>query len=107
MNPSRSLRSWRDGRPSRVSDVIARVAHRRDIPAGLIVSNRRGSHEAPVVAARRECIFELRAMGFSLPQIGKYVGIHHSSVSYHLRDYRPPKLTFDYPVPDESGVWAI
>lgn len=38
--------------------------------------------------ARRKIIGRLRAQGYSLPQIGRWLRLHHTSVLYQLR--RPP-----------------
>ena len=61
--------------------------------------------EADAVAARREAALALRSMGYSYPQIGRWMNRHHTSilnlVGNRPQEYREPS------VPDLSGEWAI
>jgi chromosomal replication initiation ATPase DnaA len=78
-------------------------------------------HTDEVVAARRMAARELREMGFSFPQIGRYLGgLHHTSVmnlctakKQGKKRYGGRSVTTSTPVdcgntsPDLSGEWAI
>jgi len=44
------------------------------------------------VAARRDVMETLRAQGYSLPQIAKVFGMHHTSVIHSLRRMKKPEI---------------
>jgi chromosomal replication initiation ATPase DnaA len=56
-------------------------AHGR-VPLAVFADNR----DAGSVAARREVARMLRALGWSLPRIGRAMGRHHTAVLHMLRD---------------------
>lgn len=65
---------------------------------------------ASITAARREIIHKLNGMGFSLNQIGRWLGgMDHTSVAYLLKTRRKVRLDDlgPCPFPDLSGEWAI
>ncbi len=88
--------------PGAVRRVIAIAAEDHKVSAGMILSKNR---EQPVVLARRQTCQILRRMGFSLPQIGRFLGIHHTSVLYAHQKLNPKR--HELTVPDLSGEWAI
>lgn len=59
------------------------------------------------VAPRAYIARRLKAQGYSLTRIGKYLGGRcHATVYKYLQDPVRP-APFDFAAPDESGVWAI
>ena len=94
--------------PPRVREAIQQAAEDHRLTLEAVVG--RGQH-ATIVAARRRAAVNLRAMGFSTPEIGHYLNRHHTSV-LHLLGGKSPKQTPEQriasiPCPDESGIWAI
>lgn len=73
---------------------------------GAVVADfQRGSRTKECTQARTLVIRDLTAAGVSSVQIGKWLGIHHTSVLYQQKKqcvYSGP-----IPVPDLSGEWAI
>lgn len=63
------------------------------------------------VKARRRCIQTLRRMGFSLTEIGRFMGRHHTTVLHALGGHSPrlspEEQLASIPCPDLSGEWAI
>lgn len=95
-------------RPPRIEAVIeSACAHfyveREQLMKGVRFPN--------VSAARKECCLNLRGMGFSLPVIGNYLNMHHTSVLAALGNrFKRERLECvpESPdVPDYSGEWAI
>lgn len=69
-----------------------------------------GSKIRAVSNARRQLILALRARGHSQTQIGRWLGLDHSSVHYYehgRRSQKQPVNPFEIPCPDLSGEWAI
>jgi chromosomal replication initiation ATPase DnaA len=74
--------------PPSVQILIEQTANEYGIPVTLLASNR---HFALAVQARRRVIRILRESGYSLPMIGRYLNIHHTSVFYLLKKKPPEK----------------
>jgi hypothetical protein len=97
--------------PPRVKSVLLTLCREYAISMETIRNGR--DHHSDVVAARRKAILELRSMGFSMAQTGRYLGVHHTSVSHALRCSTSVLLkTYtcpagELPVMDLSGEWAI
>lgn len=90
--------------PPRVRTILEAIGRDFGMQPGRILAH--DSH-ADVVAARREAVYRLRCeLGLSYSQIGRFLGIHHTAVMYHLRGKKPP-VPFDFAQPDESGSWNI
>lgn len=68
--------------------VLLNVATTRGLTVKAMVI---GRHPASV-AARDEVYRQLRALGYSLPAIGKAVGRHHTSVLHRLKAAQSPDL---------------
>lgn len=109
MSPGRQR--WSTGRPPWVCTVIARAAAAHGTTAEMILT---GHQERSVTAARWRAIGELRAAGYSLPTIGRWMRLHHTSVLNALQQMGKAKQPYqstapphNYDEPDESGVWAI
>ena len=89
-------------RPRIISTLIEDVFRRHNVNPYYI--DHRSNH-APVVAARRDAMIALRNRGYSLSQIGMWMGgMHHTTVQYHVGKLRP---LADAPVPDLSGEWNM
>jgi len=90
--------------PSRLKSLIEEVAVNHDVTTVALLS---ADQHARIVAARRELI---RAMKTRLDYSGYHtaalLGLHHTTVAYHLRGLLPP-IPFNPNAPDESGIWAI
>lgn len=92
-------------RPRHVTEILQRHALAHRIAFDQLLGP---SREAPFVAARRDAMLELRARGYSLPQIGRWIGgMHHTTVMYHVGKMPPKPVDTAIPVPDYSGEWAI
>lgn len=101
------MRAWTVGRSPRENEIIGIAAVRHRVSPLSILN---GSHERPQVLARRDAAIALRQLGYSTPRIGRILGIHHSSVLYHLRQAPagiPTSFDFNPDIPDLSGEWAI
>ena len=91
-------------RPPRAEAVLKGVAVEFQLPIAEIVAGRQFKKN---VAARREACRRLRAIGYSLGQIGTYMGgLHHTTILHHVRDV-VVELETPAPIPDLSGEWAI
>lgn len=73
-----------------------------------------GSRVGDTSRARAYLCHQLRAQKYTLPQIGRFLGMHHTSVLYVLRrpasgprSVRPRADTGEPACPDLSGEWAI
>jgi chromosomal replication initiation ATPase DnaA len=69
-----------------------------------------GDRLQETINARRDSCYYLRSTGASLPCIGRWMGIDHTTVMYHLRASRIKPAKAVEPEewkPDESGAWAI
>lgn len=100
---------WTAGIPNRVCDVIREAALAFELEPSLVVAK---SQERQPVAARRYAAVRLRTLGFSTPQIGRWLGNrHHTTVRNLLIGFKMPEtvpeLLYDSNTPDESGIWAI
>lgn len=66
----------------RARDRLNRIASRHGVTWQQICSP---SRKAPVVAARNEFWRWLRGEGYSLPEIGRHTGHHHTTVLHGIR----------------------
>ena len=66
--------------------------------------------------ARRQTIQTLKRQGYSTPQIGRWLGLHHTSILAAAKlpaakpgvvSRHPTAEPVDVPYPDLSGEWAI
>lgn len=74
-------------RPSRVEDVLRICAADHQTTPWELAN---GPSTKRNVAARAQAMQILRRMGFSLPEIGRYMGgKHHTTVLYHTRNVKP------------------
>ena len=92
--------------PPRILDIIRQECAFSGIEVGVLLSRARPQN---VVLVRRRIAARLAAQGMSLSQIGRYLGITHTSVVHHLRVYRGqyrPVETLKSPE-DDCGLWAI
>jgi len=98
---SRKSREWIPSAPPRVVAVIKQAcADQNCVLADLLA---RGQ-QAQLCAARRQAAKALRAMGFSLPTIGRFLGgLHHSTV--HAMLQKQPPITPHLSDGDGIGVW--
>ena len=81
------------------------AARREGISIGSVFAH---TNEPKAVRARRCVMRQLRAAGWSFPEIGKAFGMDHSTVHYHVTKRPPdPVDTTGIPCPDYSGEWAI
>jgi chromosomal replication initiation ATPase DnaA len=72
-------------RPERSLDaamILDCVAEKYGVAVGVIMQRRR---HASVVRLRWEVMARMRALGWSLPRIGREMGMNHSTVLYGLR----------------------
>jgi chromosomal replication initiation ATPase DnaA len=69
--------------PRKVLEVARRLADEAGIPRASILGGH--SQQATYVTARRQLACELRKMGYSYPEIGLWMGLHHATVMYHVR----------------------
>ena len=84
-------------RPLAVEKVLRRHAGAHGMDVWELTS---GPKTRSTVKVRREAMRELRGMGYSLTQIGKWVGgRHHTSVLFHVKA-DPPAMERDL-----TGVW--
>jgi Bacterial dnaA protein helix-turn-helix len=101
--------------PPRVAQALKRAAQKYETTPQMICSRNRTPH---LVEARRFVACELRAAGYSLPRIGRYLGdLHHSTILVLLRGgrvaYDADRVRRRAPrqdkawEPDYSGEWAI
>lgn len=92
--------------PKAVQLVLLISAADHGVTAGQVLS---GSHIAAVCKARRQAVQTLRRMGFSQTQVGGFLNLHHTSVSFaeHSLRVKPKAEEGEVPVPDLSGEWAI
>ncbi|HLG97206.1 MAG TPA: helix-turn-helix domain-containing protein [Bryobacteraceae bacterium] len=100
---------WIHRMPERIREIVVRAASEYGVSIRMVLS---GMHERPIVLARRLAIHRIRKLAVSTPQIGRWLGMHHSSIVYHLQKPCPRgrRLPEDYELgdgPDESGIWAI
>ena len=96
--------------PPRVSMALEISAENFWVTVGMILGPSR-SHN--VVMARRQAIHALHNMGFSEPEIGRFIQKHHTSVHYHLHHpvpdlQRPQQKQLDQMSAEETeaAVWA-
>jgi hypothetical protein len=69
--------------PPGVLSAIRRAAEDCGVESVLVRDHRCRLRD--VVRARRQVCLELRRRGMSLAMIGRYLGLHHTTVLYHLR----------------------
>ena len=98
--------------PPRIMAVIRLAAIENDVPPEKMFE--RGKVGGRAAVARRTAVCRIRAMGFSLQEIARFMGLHHTSVLHHLKQRRrqlglgQARRREDDPVlPDLSGEWAI
>ena len=68
--------------PPRVRDYAAAAAREHGVSVADVLGRGR---TAPVYAARRRVMRQLRVDGFTLTLIGRWMGRHHSTVVHALR----------------------
>lgn len=85
--------------PPFVRTIISNIARLYKITPSEI---RSGKKCADVVNARAAVIRQLTARGHPQTQIGRWLGLHASSVNYYLRDRKahPPRSDDTIPIPD-------
>lgn len=97
--------------PPRIRSVIAACAEEYGVTVEAILGP---SQSRMVVLPRRKAIHALRQMKFSMPEIGRFIHKHHTSVFHALRlpvpggPFEPipePEQIMD-PERTESAVWA-
>jgi DNA-binding NarL/FixJ family response regulator len=99
--------SWKSGRPKAVCEAIQIAARAFGLEPEAVL---RRTNERQPVAARRYVAVQLRVRGYSTTQIGRVLGLHHTTVLYHLQARprcAPPRPPIEWNGIDESGVWAI
>jgi chromosomal replication initiation ATPase DnaA len=86
--------------PPKIYNLLCEVARQHDLSLTDLLTH---SNAAILVNARAEAMQRLKDAGFSLAQIGRWLGLHHSTVIYHLaglgaRTRRAdPEITPDHP----------
>ena len=94
--------------PTKVRQVIAAAAGGSELRVADILGP---SRERNIVRARRRAVRDLLDLNYSSAQVGRYLGINHTSVLYHGRRSRGlpgRKVAWgEVPCPDLSGEWAI
>jgi hypothetical protein len=95
----------RTGFPPRLKALIDEMAAKHDITSVELLSQ---TKTARIAVARRELIREMKnRFDYSGSRIGLLLGLHHTTVFYHLKGM-PAPIPFDpWKTPDESGIWAI
>lgn len=90
--------------PPRLKALVDEMAGKFDVTSVELLSQ---TKRARIVAARRELIREIKTrLDYSGSRIAMLLGLHHTTVFYHLKGMPPPP-PFDPNTPDESGIWAI
>ena len=94
--------------PPRVRSALRIAADIFDVTPEAILS---GTKVGKTAGARRMAIQVLVRQKFGQNQIGRWLGLHHTSVSYYIAGERKKTLeeieSEQFPVPDFSGEWAI
>ncbi len=96
--------------PPRVRTVLNISASDHGTTTAAILGGSRLKH---ISAARRQAIHTLRRMGFSFPEIGRFLGVHHTTCIYAVKhhaprgDFAPVPQDNTIQYPDLSGEWAI
>jgi hypothetical protein len=103
--------------PPRIRNVIQAHATDHHTTVEEILSSSQMKHTS---MARRHACHSLKRMGFSEPEIGRFLRKDHSTVHYALTQpllnlegkvvgapLRPQHRPADVPVPDLSGEWAV
>lgn len=62
--------------------IVDRIANHRKVSASAILGD---SHKPHIVSARHLACYQLRREGFTLPQIGRLMQRHPSTVLYAVR----------------------
>lgn len=83
-NP-KPIPNWRTEFPPTVVEHSERIAASRRLPVDRMFD---GSADEEVIHARWELIFWLRSGGRSYPQIGRMLGIHHSTVIHAVSKFK-------------------
>ena len=65
--------------------ILRAAARKHAVPVAALIGK---SRAAPVVEARRSAYVDLRAAGYSLNEIGRFVGRDHSTVLHALAGAR-------------------
>jgi DNA-binding NarL/FixJ family response regulator len=73
----------------RVRQYVAEEASAAGIDAGDIFTR---SKRRPVAYARRRVAVRLRTDGFSYQQIGRWLGLDHSTIVYYMGGALPPRV---------------
>lgn len=95
--------------PPRIRQIFQRCADDFDISVIAMIN---GGHGRRVVMAKRKAARELRAKGYTLAEIGRFLHCHHSSVMHLINPGPGETLSEVYastqiPCADLSGEWAI
>lgn len=90
--------------PPDVLAIVKRVAELFGVKYQYILS---GSSVRAVAHARHDVIRQLRQRGNTLSQIGRWLGLHHTTVHYYQKGVRPRPDPREIKCPDLSGEWAI
>ena len=69
--------------PLPIANILWEVAKMRGLTIAALLG---GGRRRDISAARREAVLRICAHGHSLPQIGRWLRLHHTSVLYHLRE---------------------
>ena len=94
-------------RPAEVEMQIRIVAGDYGVSPKMILY---GGNRRACVVARRALIHRLYEKGYGISDIGRFLGMHHSTILYHLNRERPKldrTTPGPVPYPDLSGEWAI
>lgn len=104
--------------PRRVREILETVCRIHEMNVEGVLSK---CNMQRYVLARKDAAKRMRAIGMSLPQIGLYLGKHHTTI-YHLLNGgttapelargiqnggRPERPRLGPVAPDTSGEWAI
>lgn len=88
---------------TKVRNILREEAERHHADFQNLINGRQFKR---CVSARNATIVRLRELGLSLPEIGRWLGMHHTSVKAALdRERRAEVVSMS--VPDLSGEWAI
>jgi hypothetical protein len=66
-------------------EIVSWVASQHGLPVAALRARHRG---ADVVRARWHAFADAHAAGFSLPRIGRWFGVHHTTVLHGVRRHR-------------------
>lgn len=92
--------------PAKVQRLLGVAAQEHGVTVGEILS---GRQFAKLVDARHSVAVSLSKRGHTQQQIGRWLGIHHTSVCYALGHRKAKRIEEkrQVPYPDFSGEWCI